>query len=167
MRGRLIFSFVAELHRSASVPTAPALFDPDFREPTLRDDDGDGLADRSREELDPVSVPCQVEPKSWDELQLTPAGDSPKTNIALVFHFADLERLGLVDDQTGQALIQPGDRLGALREKRGDLVQSIPNPPGLFVTEARSSGFGLNRGNPRRNLLFARFEARPTAARRR
>lgn len=167
MRGRLIFPFVAELHRSMSGPTASALFDPDFRERALSDDDGDGIDDRVREEHEPVSVPCQVEPKSWDELAPTAAGDSPKSDVALIFHFADLERLGLVDDQTGQALIQPGDRLGALREKRGELVQSIPNPPGLFVTEARSSGFGLNRGNPRRNLLFARFEARPTAARRR
>jgi phage gpG-like protein len=42
------------------------------------------------------------------------AGSSPRSHIDLVLHFKDLERMGLVDNATGDALIRPGDRLSAL-----------------------------------------------------
>jgi hypothetical protein len=75
-----------------------------------------------------------------------------------VFHFHDLERLGLVDPDTGDALLRTGDRLVALRDIRtGDVVQAIRTPPGLYITEPQPQSFGIGR---HRNLFFAIFDER-------
>jgi hypothetical protein len=61
----------------------------------------------------------------------------------LVFHFRDLERLGPVEPNTGDALLRIGDRLVAIRDRRtGDLVQAVRTPPGLYLTEPQPE-FGL------------------------
>lgn len=143
MRGRLIFAFWAELVRASG----ESAMDPDFKEPCAL----------PRHELPPVRVPCQVEPKTADELHLGPTGDSPKTEISLVFHFRDLDRLGLVDPATGTALIRPNDRLVAIWDAEGRCVESFPHPPGTFVVQAQPRGFGLGR---RCNLLLVHCVAR-------
>lgn len=173
MRGRLIFPFLAELRRldtaamAAGDPDGPGPlvsgFDLDFKEPALVDRDGDGVAERERVELPPIRVPCQVEPKVFEDLRLLASGDSPRSDLSLVFHFRDLERLGLVDAASGDALIRPNDRLAGLYDLGGLLVQAIRTPPGLFVTQAQPRGFGLGRGRPHRNLLLVTFEARQLA----
>lgn len=58
---------------------------------------------RARTELPAIRVPCQVEPKVFEDLRMLASGDSPRSDISLVFHFKDLERLGLVDATTGDA----------------------------------------------------------------
>ena len=151
-RGRLIFALLAELHRVDPQGTS---YDPDFDEPV-----GPG-----RGELPPVRVRCQVEPRSLEEVQMRLAGNAPRSRLQLVFHFRDLEALGLVETSTGEAAIRPGDRLGALYDVSGTLVQTIRTPPGLYVTEARPIGFGLGR-RPQRNLLGVTFESREQAPRR-
>jgi len=174
MRGRLIFPFLAELFRldtagtSGTDPDGPGPltsgYDPDFKEPVGVDTNDDGIAERARTEHPPVRVPCQVEPKTFEELRMFAAGNSPRSRIELVFHYRDLERLALVDLPTGEALVRPGDRLGALYDKAGALVQTVRTPPGLYVTEARPIGFGLHRPRPSRNLLLVAFEDRQLAA---
>jgi len=163
MRGRLIFPFLAELHRLDTVAMATQApgYDDDFKEPALVDADGDGVGELFRREHPPVRVPCQVEPETLDALRMTPAGDTPQSTIDLVFHFRDLERLALVDSVTGEALIRVSDRLGALLDTTGQLVWAVRTPPGLYVTEARHAGFGLFRRRPRRNLLVLSFSDRP------
>lgn len=170
MRGMLIFPFLAELHRLDTTAMAgpgpgphASGYDADFREPVLVDADDDGLAEAFRREFPPVRVPCQVEPDAFESLRMAPSGNSPRTSFGLVFHFRDLERLGLVDAATGDALIRPSDRLGALYDVAGALVQAVRTPPGLYVTEARPTGFGLHRRRPRRNLLLVTFNDRPQA----
>jgi hypothetical protein len=165
MRGRLIFAFLAELHRLDTLATAttPPGYDADFKEPALLDT-GDAIGARVRREHPPVLVPCQVESDAFDTLQMFAAGNSPRSHLRLVFHFAHLERAGLVDPATGTALIRVGDRLGAIFDSAGELVQSVRTPPGLYVTEARPIGFGLFLPRPRRNLLLASFDERDTAA---
>ena len=175
-RGRLIFPFLAELYRldtRATATTDPdgagpltGGYDPDFKEPVLVDRDGDGIGERIREEHDPVRVLCQVEPDAFEAMRMMASGNVPKSSIELVFHFADLERLDLVDAATGDALVRPGDRLAAIRDVEGTLIQSIRTPPGLYVTEARPTGFGLGRARPSRNLLMVSFSDRQTGARR-
>ncbi len=175
MRGRLIFRFIAELHRlnaaamAATDPDGPGPltsgYDPDFKEPVLVDRDDDGVGERSRQEHRPIRVTCQVEPDVVDALRVLPAGQSPRVKLVLTFHFRDLERLGLVDATTGAPLIQSGDRLGALYDRRSELVQSFRNPPGLFVTDT-VSGFDVLTHRPRRNLLLVTFEDRQQASRR-
>ena len=164
MRGRLIFPFFADIAR-VDAGAVQAAIDTDFKEPRLVDSDDDGVPDGERPELPTVSIPCQVEAKSLDELSMMAAGNSPKSDITLVFHFRDLEQMGLVDSATGTPSITPGDRLDAIRQRDGRLVQSVATPPGLYVTEALPRGFGLGRV-PKRNLLVTRFESRPVATRR-
>lgn len=159
MRGRLIFPLFADVYRYNGTATFQ---DPDFREPGLGDVDGDGLDDRERPELPVVRVPCQVEPKSLEELNITPSGNAPKSVIDLVFHFRDLQRLGLVDPQTQAPLIAPPDRLGAIYDRAGALAQHFPNPPGLFARGYPPVRFGLGR-RPQRALLVVRFADRPLA----
>src|SRR5688572_482404 len=107
MRGRIIFPFLAELHRldtqamAADPDAAGPLtsgFDPDFHEPVVLDTGVD-----FRRELPPVRVRCQVEPLVYEELLQTAAGNAPRSKLVLVFHYRDLERAGLVDTTTGDA----------------------------------------------------------------
>jgi hypothetical protein len=173
VRGSLIFRFLAEVHRLDSRALAEedpdgagpltGGYDPDFREPVLVDANDDGIAERLRREHPPVRVPCQVEPEAFAALRMTPNGNAPRSELALVFHFRDLERLGLIDAARGDALIRVGDRLGALYDVAGNLVQAIGTPPGLYVVEARPIGFGLHRTKPSRNLLLTTFSDRPEA----
>ena len=173
MRGRLIFSFLAELARLDTLglavvePGAPGPqvsgYDADFKEPVLVDTDDDGIGERRRHELPPVRLPCQVEPDVFDAVRMLAAGNAPRSRIELVFHFADLERAKLVDAITGDALVRPGDRLAALLDRTGALVQAVRTPPGLYATEARPIGFGLGLGGPQRNLLLVSFSDRPLA----
>ena len=159
-RGRLIYPFVAEIHRLAGGP-----MDPDFREADLSDPNGDGLDDSDRVELSPIRVPCQVEPESFEAINMMASGNSPRTRVALVFHFRDLARLGLIDPATGNALLRSGDRLQSLYGTTGSLVQTFRNPLGLFVREARPIGFGLGIGSSTRNLLLVSFDARSSGIR--
>lgn len=146
-----------------AAPESGLGFDPDFHEPVVVDRDGDGIGERRRLELPAVRIPCQVEPRAMDDLQIHAAGNSPRSELQLVMHFRDLERLDLVEPATGAARVVPGDRLGALHTRDGELVQRFLDPPGLFVTEARPIGWGLHAVLPRRNLLLVTFEDRQQA----
>mgnify|MGYP000166507921 CR=1 FL=1 len=164
MPGRLIYQFLAVLHHldRSSGPTA-ILMDPDFREPIGIDLDEDGVAEVTRHELPAVRIPCQVEPQTFEQLRMLPSGRAPRTSLDLVMHFRDLSRLGLVDTD-GRARIGPGDRLSGIYTLDGELVLPVQTPPGLFVTEARPTGFGLGLGRARRNLLLVTFADRAAGA---
>ena len=163
MRGRLIFRFSAELHRLDARATR---YDHDFKEPLRVDLEGDGIGERLRSEHPAIRIPCQVEPQLFEFLSMKASGGDLRSDLDLVFHFRDLERLGLVDVASGEALIRPSDRLGAIYDRAGALVQAIRTPPGLYVKEARPIGFGLGRARPRRNLLLVSFHSRSQAPRR-
>ncbi len=168
-RGRLIFPMLAEVHRLATRATGEVDvngvggYDPDFKEPVLIDHDDDGIGERVRREHSPVRIPCQVEPEVFEALQMLASGNAPSSRLALVFHVMDLERLGLADRATGDIHMRVGDRLSAIYDVRGALVQAVRTPPGLFATEVRPGGFGLGRC---RNLLFVYFEDRSTGLQR-
>ena len=171
MAGSLIFPVAAELHRldpaaMSADPDGPGPLasglDPDFHEPVVRD----VATDRGRRELPPVRVLCQVEPERQELLLMTPAGNAPLSRLGLVMHARDLDRRDLLDRATGEARLGPGDRLGGLYDLTGAPLHVIRTPPGLYVTEVRPIGFGLNRRKPTRNLFLVTFEDRPQATRR-
>ena len=164
MPGRLIYPFLAALHRLDRTRggTTP-LMDPDFREPFPLDVDEDGIGEVARSELPEVRIPCQVEPQTFEQLRMLPSGRAPRTSLDLVMHFRDLTRLGLVDTE-GRARIGSGDRLSAIYTLDGELVLPVQTPSGLFVTEARPTGFGLGLGRARRNLLLVTFSDRALGA---
>jgi hypothetical protein len=170
MRGRLINPFLAELAQLDTVATAtdpdgagPLVsgYDPDFKETLVF---GSPSGDRvdARREKPAIRVPCQVEVGAFEALQQFAAGNSPNSRIVLVFHFRDLERMGLVDSATGEALLRINDRLVAIYTMRGALVQAIRTPPGLYVTEVQPQSFGLGLS---RNLLLVTLDEREVAVR--
>jgi len=166
VRGRLINPFAAELAQldpaaTAADPDGPGPltsgYDADFQETVLLPSAGGRGRDARREEP-LIRVPCQVEVQAFGALTELATGNSPRSHLVLVFHFGDLEQLGLVDPTTGDALLRAGDRLVAIRDLRtGELVQAIRTPPGLYLTEAQPQSFGLGG---RRNLLLATFGER-------
>jgi len=70
--------------------------------------------------------------------------------------------MGLVDAGSGDALLRVNDRLVAIHDLRGALVQRIRTPPGLYATEVQPQSFGLGLS---RNLLLVTFEERELGVR--
>lgn len=170
MRGRLLHAFWAEMMRLdvAGTATDPdgsgqlaSGYDDDFKETVLLPTGPRGRTD-ARRELPPVRLPCQVEVGEFEAMQQLAAGNSPDTRIVLVFHFRDLERRGLVNPATGVAFLQVNDRLAALYDRAGRLVQAVRTPPGLYATRVEPQSFGLGGA---RNLLFVTFEDRELSVR--
>jgi hypothetical protein len=171
-RGRLIWPHLARIARLD--PTAIAAdpdaggpltsgYDPDFREIVRLPDNAKVTGPSARLELATIDLPVQVEDQEWEQLRMLRTGDSPQIEVTLVFHFRDLERLGYVDADTGDALVpRKGDRLVSLVNKRTDLLtEAVPTPPGLYCTEAQPRSYGLS--SLRRNLLVCVFASRDTS----
>lgn len=165
-RGRLIFPYAVDIARLDQVATAadpdgagPLTlgYDPDFREPVLVPDSS-RLGVSARKEATLVRIKAQIDPDSFLMLQAVANGNSPESRVTIVAHFRDLENAGLVEASTGMAVFKTGDRLDAIYSLSGVLVQKILNPPGLFLTEAKPTGWGL--GSPRPNLLELTFSSR-------
>jgi hypothetical protein len=173
-RGRLLFPYLAEIAQLDTEATAAdpdgagpltSGYDADFQEPVAFEGAGEGSRVESRKEST-VFVPCQIETLSSDRLEQFASGNSPDSGVIVTFHFRDLERLGLVED-SGVAKLRVNDRLVSVREfcsgKTGSdspVVQEFPNPPGLYLTHPRPSGW-----KGRRNLLVCTFEDRQQSAR--
>jgi hypothetical protein len=169
MRGRLINPFLAEIAQLDTVATAAdpdgtgplaSGYDPDFKETVVLAPAGARLD--ARREKPSLRVRCQVEVGAFEALQQLAAGNSPNSRVVLVFHFQDLERMGLVDAASGEGRLRVNDRLVAIHSVRGQLVQAVRTPPGLFATEVQPQSFGLGLS---RNLLLVTFEERELAAR--
>lgn len=169
-RGRLINPFMAVIARFDRNATRdqppdddgvlPSGFDDVFREPLVVTQD-DGTRDEARRER-LIYVPCQVEDHAFQTQRMTEAGNNPDSRLVLVFHFRDLERLSLVNRETGIARITPNDRLVEIRSYCcRHLIQKIPDPPGLYATQALPTAFSLARA---RNLLVVTFQERERTA---
>lgn len=152
--------FRAELAQldTVAIETAGS-YDNVYREITKLDIDGDGIGESQRLEKTPIQIRCQVEDNIWEELRAHELGNNPNIDLSLTFHFRDLETDRLVRAD-GNAAINIGDRLVAIRDKFGAVVHAIPTPPGLYVTEATPVSYGLNMADPRRNLLVVHFQER-------
>lgn len=155
MRGRLIQKFKVEIARLDTTATEIAgQYDPDFREIKRTDASGDGIGTVERQEHTAVILPCQVGSRTFEALQASDLGNVPQSDLVLWLHFQDLEEASLVDTATGQPLIHTGDRIVSIRDYFDEaVVLAIRTPPGLYVQEARSSGWGISMARPTRNLL--------------
>ncbi len=169
-RGRTIFKFFCEIAPLDLVATAA---DPDgagpktsgyddiFRETVILPT-SDRIGASARKEATLIRVPGQFSEgtNAFLQLMMAPTGSLSTTEFSIVFHFADLERLGLVEVATGLAKIKVGDRLSAIYDKYGNLSHKIPLVPGAYVTKAEPH-FGLNGG---KNLLMVVFRGRDPGA---
>jgi hypothetical protein len=157
-RGRLINPFMVEIRRLAlATMSTGSLQDPDYREPKLKSTtDRKGAPDRR--EMDAVRIPGQIEPDAFQRQMMKELGDTKASVFAVCFHFIDLEELGLVEAATGIALIRPDDRMSAIYKMDNEtLVQTFPDPPGMYVVSADPTGYGLGGD---RNLLLVRMQSR-------
>jgi hypothetical protein len=139
-------------------------FDDVYREPVQVPAVGSQVGTDARAELEPIDLRCQVEDQAWETLRMMRTGNAQRLEVVLVFHFAQLEELGLVDATTGDALApRVGDRLVSIRRYPGlEVVQAVPTPPGLYCEEAAPRSHGLSGGH--RNLLVCTFRERTRGA---
>lgn len=155
-RGRLIFPLLADVYRlDLAAINAAGSFDTVYKEIKLTPT-SDGIGSSLRLEMAVVQIPVQFEPGSLRRLHEVANGDLSTGRVIGVMHFVDLEALSLVHSTTGVSLIKKGDRLGALRKLDGTLIETIENPPGLFVTEAMP----ITALSGDRNLLQITFMSR-------
>lgn len=166
-RGRLIFPFIVELAQLDTAATAAdpdgagpltSGYDDDFRTPVKVPTAGQVGTTSRVETL--VQVRAQIEPDQMEKLAPMLSGDAAQGRFGIILHFRDLERAGLVDAVTGKPLLYKHDRITRILTTRGVLVETIPNPPGLFCVEVQSRGFGPGGA---RNLLHMLFESRDTS----
>lgn len=99
-----------------------------------------GARSVARAELAAIRVPCQVEIQSFEQLQMVFGGNAPVTNIALVFHRRDLERLTLLDSNK-KCLLKPADRISHI-EKSGRTVNTFEQSLYIYEVRPKSWGFG-------------------------
>lgn len=135
-------------------------FDDDFKETIPYDQPnaaGTVVTRTTTRKENTICAPAQVSSKTFEALQQLRSGNSPDSVIELTFLASDLAQLDLLDSETGLAKIKINDRLVAIRDCQGEtLIQRIPDPPGLFVTHVRPSGF-LGQSH---NLFVVTFEDR-------
>jgi hypothetical protein len=164
-RGRLIYPFSVELAQldTTAIEVAGG-YDDEFREvKRIEPVSGSDRGASGRVETI-VTLKAQIEPQTFNELDMMASGRSTNSRFGLVFHYADLEKAGVVEASTGVPRLRaPGDRLAAIRNVRsGALIETIPAVPGLFAVEVQSRGFGIG---VHRNLCLMIFEERETSAR--
>jgi hypothetical protein len=147
MRVRLVRPLLAEIAQLDTLATAQVPgYDPDFQEPRAG----------TRQEKPLIQVPAQIEITAHAVLQQSMAGNVPDSRLVLVMDYADLARRGLIDPATNETTLRTGDRLVRLLNGIGVVIETYPNPPGMFLTELRPV-CGLARD---RNLLLAFFNDR-------
>jgi len=166
-RGRLIWPMLIELGQldtdatAADPDGAGSLtrgYDDDFHEPVVvppADVDSSTRGTLWRVET-MVSFYAQLEDNTYELLQMLATGRSPMGQLKVVVHFTELERRGLIAAD-GMPTIHVNDRLAAVYQANGTLIQQIANPPGLFCVEVQPRLGGLGGT---RNLLLLSFEAR-------
>ena len=167
MRGRLIFPVqieIAQLDTDATAADPDGAgpltrgYDDDFREPVIIPPEEEGVSSRGvvRRVETLVRVFAQFEDDTFDLVSMMATGNSPSGRLRCYVHFKELEQRGMVSAD-GSTPFRLSDRLAAVYNKNGTLIQTIPNPPGLFCVEVQPRLDGLSGT---RNLLRLSFEAR-------
>lgn len=164
MRGRLIFPFrvfIARVDPASIADAGPGGedgFDDDFREPTLEQVSGREVP--VRRELDSVMLAAQIEPGTFDGMEMLAQGNSPRGDMQISISHRVIEDAGLVDDN-GRATLRAGDRLVKIE---GDLTRfSYHVDPPLYIESTTADSWGLGSGRP--NLLVVSLTDRPQGVR--
>jgi len=155
-RGRLINKFVAVIMRldtEATSLVAGGGYDPEF-DATIPVSDGTQLGSTSRREMAALRLNVQLDRKSWGEQNMTRGGRQIVADIVLVFHWPDLENMGLINAD-GECTLKKGDRIDRIETRKGAIEATFDNPPGMFIDGFERAGHGLAPfGTPRTNLLY-------------
>ncbi len=155
-RGRLINKFVAVIKRLDTVATAAVVgggYDPEF-DAVIPVDDGTQLGATSRREMADLRLPVQLDRTSWGENNPTRGGKQTVADVVLVFHWPDLENMGLIGAD-GEPVLEESDRIDRIETVKGAVEATFKNPPGMFITGFTRAGHGLSPfGTSRTNLLY-------------
>lgn len=168
MYTRLISPMIAVIGRldtttmAAPVAGFDSGYDRVFREPRRLPAAGQ-VGTSTRTEIE-VRVRCQVETEHQNRLQAAQAGDSPTSEFTLVMRSRELEDEGLLD-ANGDPILKKQDRLIRIETRDGDVEQTFPDPPGLYVHEVRKDSHGMSLIAPRAQLVIVTFRARELSVR--
>jgi hypothetical protein len=117
-------------------------YDEDFREPIPYESAGK-LLDTRRYKPE-VRVPCQVEVRTFEELNQVFGGDAPVTDKVFVLHNRDLLRLGLLETDCCTTKIKKNDRIerDEVLGRPGDVSQAFAEPLFIYRIDPGSWGMG-------------------------
>ena len=116
-------------------------YDDILREPIIYKHAVTGDRTSPRQELASITIPCQPENATVEELNLVATGNDPMTDAVFVLHRRNLKKLGLIDASTGLCLLKYGDRIVSLT-KRSRVVRTWLKPLYICQVLPRSHGFG-------------------------
>lgn len=139
-------------------------YDDDLREPIPYEevdlvDDSKNLRTTVRY-LPPLRLPCQVETRTFEELNQVYQGDATLTNMVFVLHRMDLQRMGLIGtdegcSKFGGTLLKVNDKITAI-EKQGFSGQSqLPLKFPLYVMAVLPGSWGMGDGHDLEMLLVS------------
>lgn len=162
MRGRLIRPALVEIEQLDTAETAadPGVmglnsgYDTEFGEPATQQTAG-VTASLRKNKTDNLMLHAQVEVNKYNSQNAASVGHDQQALVTLVFHFSELEELGLINDD-GEPTIRAGDRLVAMYRLDGSLMMRY-NKPYLYVKQPRPYGPGVGGD---RNLLIVDFATR-------
>lgn len=164
MRGRLINAYrvqVAQLDAQLSEQTLPGT-NRVYREPNVGVDPNTHQRVTGRKERT-IWLPAQIETGNYGQLVVLANGIAPKSALKIIFHYEDLEELGMVDDQRRNTPVRVTDRLVSIHSAEDDeLLLAFPYPPGVFCTEASPEGLMGGRLNLLVTTWGDRAQGRPT-----
>lgn len=157
-RGRLIWPFRATIRRLDTTATAanagptPGGYDHDFKEPRKR---ADGSLNTAYKPEIVLQAQVETEGDVFDALSLRRLGDNRDSQVVLVFHFQELEDMGLVEG--GVAQLAKGDRLMAVHTQSREEIDDYSSLH-LVATQLQPRSYGLSGG--KRNLLLVTYRRR-------
>lgn len=158
MRGRLVNPFLVHIAGIDTAATSTATgYDDVWREPK-KTSAGTGPGVSALRYKTEVLVPAQVEIGTFEKMQMFFAGNNPSTRMSIVIHLKWLEDNGYIDSVGAAIIPRISDKLTAISDPDGNLVQTFREP--FFCVEAQATGYGFGR---RRNLVVGFFECRENA----
>jgi len=122
-------------------PSVTTGYDPDFREPVAAQAAGGLEVTDARVYGPELEIPCQLEIKTFEEIQMLEAGDDALTRVVFVLHRRDLEQLQLLDEETGNIILKKNDKIVRL-EKEGRKVLLPHEELYICRIDPGSAGFG-------------------------
>lgn len=174
-RGALIWPMLVDIERidtvaTRTLPTPPGPgpgYDDDFQEPILISPTavvpgvpnvGSPRGTISTQYQTAVRLHAQVEIVDFNLLRQFANGDAARCEVRLVFHYAEIETLGLLD-ATGAPTLRKHDRLRRILHARTEeSVVEFADVPGLYAIRVEDRSFGLSSGM--RNLLIITYQDR-------
>lgn len=108
-----------------------------------------------------ITLEAQVETGQYQNARMTPMGNSPNSNMRLVFDRGDCENAGLLDPTTGDPLLKTGDRLESITDLDGTSVWTPRHGHTAYlrIVQSELTDLGFRAGA---STVVLHVEERPT-----